>query len=724
MNNAASTGGRIGSAVFGLAFAGFGVVFIGFAVFALLSESSVQGWPEVRARIISSEVVPATGADGGFNAVIRFEILSDGETIAGQHQEHDASYKAMLEIVRRHLPGETIVLRQNPAKKSEIKPTPKQGGPSRFIIVPFLLIPLVFVAIGGSMVWAAFSRGAGPESSPRAISDKMSGRRAERLGHAIGLIIGLTFTLVGGGATWFVGIKPAVKILEARMWTETPATVEVSRVVSTRGSKGGRTYRPEILFRYAVSGQTYRSSDVSFFTGSSSGRDSKEQMVRRHPVGGSATAFVNPRNPSEAVLDRSFSPVVFFGLFTLLFFVIGAGLLIYFVRRWRAPSDASPISTAAFRVQPRAIVSNASADPTDTDGSVTLKPATSRATKIIAMLLVSLFWNGIVSVFIFQFVKTVQQGRPEWFLGGVLIPFVLIGLGLIIVFAMQILALTNPKPRLEITPGRPRAGGRFHVRWSFTGAVARMDRLRLTLVGIESATYSRGTSTSTDTSAFSRMEILDTVDHTTMRAGEIEIAIPQDAAPSFTATRNRLQWSVVVAGEIARWPDVDDEFPVTLLAGDGSAEVFHEGLADQELLESAGFRLGLRGGRRSFRPGESVEGVAAWSLDAAPRSAEVRLFWFTEGKGTTDVGVIHTETFSAMHAQDARPFRFDLPEGPLSIDGRLVSVKWAIEFIADTGSETVLRWDLVVSPTGRPLTLQAVTVDPKRKKSSFRFARS
>ena len=46
----------------------------------------------------------------------------------------------------------------------------------------------------------------------------------------------------------------------------------------------------------------------------------------------------------------------------------------------------------------------------------------------------------------------------------------------------------------------------------------------------------------------------------------------------------------------------------------------------------------LRDGRRNFRGGETVEGVAGWRLEKPPKSVELRLFWFTRGKGTEDVG--------------------------------------------------------------------------------------
>lgn len=714
--------GRIAGALFGLVFAGFGLLFIGFMGYFLFQDTAKESWAEVRCRIVSSEVVPASGAGGGFEAVVRFETTTGGRTITGTHQEHDESYTAALAVVERHRPGETIMARQNPANREEIVLRPAATNWGKLLILPFMLIPFVFVAVGAAIAWSSLRGERADESAARPISAKAEGPGTRRLGFIFGLVFGLMFAGIGVGATWVVLLHPALMIMQARSWNETTCTVELSRVVSSSDGDGSTTYRPEILYRYEIGGRTYRSSRVTFFGGSSSGRNGKEEVVRRYPVGREAVAFVNPSNPAESVLIRSATPMMFFGLLTLVFLVIGVAVLVATFRGLKKSKSGAASISSSLRAAPRHATSPGAGMANDE--SLTLKPAASPAAKVFGTLFFCLFWNGIVSVFVGQFITSWRRGPPEWFMGIFMIPFVLMGLFLFGWFLCQLLALANPRPTLQIAPGTPRTGGRFRIRWNFSGAVERMDRVRLFLVGRESATYTRGTTTSTDHSVFLRMPILDTADRAEMRAGETEVAAPSDAAPTFEAKKNKLEWFLAVQGDIARWPDVDDEFPVTLLAGDESAEVFHEGLADPELLEGSGFRLGLRGGRRSFRPGESIDGVAAWSLESAPRSAEVRLFWFTEGKGTTDVGVIRTETFSAMQPQDARPFRFDLPQGPLSFDGRLVSVKWAIEFVADSGRETVLHWDLVVSPTGRPLTLQAVTVDPKRKKSSFRFARS
>lgn len=110
-------------------------------------------------------------------------------------------------------------------------------------------------------------------------------------------------------------------------------------------------------------------------------------------------------------------------------------------------------------------------------------------------------------------------------------------------------------------------------------------------------------------------------------------------------------------------------------------------------------RIELADGRRAFKPGESLEGRVSWTVDAAS-SAEIRLFWYTRGKGTQDVGLVDTVAFPTPQTTDQRTFRFALPDGPYTFSGKLISIIWAIELILEPGS-SVERREIVMSPSGR-----------------------
>ena len=50
--------------------------------------------------------------------------------------------------------------------------------------------------------------------------------------------------------------------------------------------------------------------------------------------------------------------------------------------------------------------------------------------------------------------------------------------------------------------------------------------------------------------------------------------------------------------------------------------------------------------RASFVPGESVSGTATWELETDPQSIELRLFWYTTGKGDQDLDVVQRLVFA------------------------------------------------------------------------------
>ena len=93
---------------------------------------------------------------------------------------------------------------------------------------------------------------------------------------------------------------------------------------------------------------------------------------------------------------------------------------------------------------------------------------------------------------------------------------------------------------------------------------------------------------------------------------------------------------------------------------------------------------------------------------------KLRLFWFTRGKGTEDAAVVDTLRFETPQAEEARPFRFVLPEAPYSVSGKLISLVWALELVAEPSRE-VDRLELVVAPGGREVLLESQQQDPPRQ---------
>jgi len=106
-------------------------------------------------------------------------------------------------------------------------------------------------------------------------------------------------------------------------------------------------------------------------------------------------------------------------------------------------------------------------------------------------------------------------------------------------------------------------------------------------------------------------------------------------------------------------------------------------------------------------PGEGIAGVVGWDLPRPPKSAIVRLFWYTEGRGDQDVTIIEEIELPHADAAYAQPFQFRMPAAPYSFAGALISLKWAIELILDKGGD-VQRIELILSPWTEMLTLTSI----------------
>ena len=111
----------------------------------------------------------------------------------------------------------------------------------------------------------------------------------------------------------------------------------------------------------------------------------------------------------------------------------------------------------------------------------------------------------------------------------------------------------------------------------------------------------------------------------------------------------------------------------------------------------------------AFVPGDRLCGRVEWTdLPSLPEKAELRLFHYTSGKGTRDLEIIERREFDGPVNGDRREYEFQLPAGPPSFSGKLVSLIWALELIIETdGDEVSERLEFFLSPTGAEVDLYA-----------------
>lgn len=521
------------------------------ATFAVLADAvrtaAVWFWTEVECTVIESGVEETGDDSEPYRPSVIFEYQIDGRTYRSNKiargSTASSSYDAAGETSERFPPGTISICRVDPDFESDAVLE------RRFPWVVFVVFfTLIFVAVGAGglyFTWRGppgiFNPGGGESISQRARGAKGAGRK-------IGLVVGLVFVAVGGGLSVFLLVIPVAGLVMATTWVETPAVV-VASTLRSWSTDDGTTYRADILYEYETGGRTWRSNRRSFFPIGSGDDSGQRVVVDRYPKGSTTHCFVHPDDPSRSVLDRRPRPVYLIGLFPLAFLLAGWALAAGMLRKGKTSAGRPEQlrgQTAVEAPQPEA----------------TLEPEAGPIAKVVGMVIIAAIWNGIISVFLWQVYKGFAAGNPEWFLTIFMIPFVLVGLALIIGIFYMVLASFNPRPKLTITPSSPRLGTRLRIGWRFTGRTGRITRLEIALEGHEKATYRRGTDTHTDRLAFASFDLVATSNDWEIPQGTAEIEIPDDTMHSFTSNNNGVVWTLIVLGDIPRWPDVMETFEI------------------------------------------------------------------------------------------------------------------------------------------------------------------
>ena len=266
------------------------------------------------------------------------------------------------------------------------------------------------------------------------------------------LLFSAVFAAGFGAGGFFVGLLPLYQTLsaawEVRSWQSVPAQVLETQLDRRRDSEGSETYAVRVRYRYQVGAQTYESQRVGLDAQGHSDNvgDWHAQWHRRlqaaQSSGQALTAWVNPREPAQALLDPHIRwPMLLFRLpFALVFTAVGLAAAWFFFKALRGSSgQATPAADAAAGLQ-----------------------RMGRSVRQSAGMLwfFALFWCGLS----FPIAALFWMQEGPWFVKIFLLLFVLVGLGLIAWAGQQTrLAWRHAHTALALRPATPRAGEPLEV---------------------------------------------------------------------------------------------------------------------------------------------------------------------------------------------------------------------------------------------------------------------
>jgi hypothetical protein len=98
---------------------------------------------------------------------------------------------------------------------------------------------------------------------------------------------------------------PALNYVRSLGWEQASGTVISSQVADEWDTTGDR-YIGRVVYTYEVNGETYEGNQINLSGPAYVGnREDAERVLIPYPVGASVTPYVDPNDPTRAVLDRN-----------------------------------------------------------------------------------------------------------------------------------------------------------------------------------------------------------------------------------------------------------------------------------------------------------------------------------------------------------------------------------------------------------------------------------
>lgn len=416
-------------------------------------------------------------------------------------------------------------------------------------------------------------------------SISQASKKSSSRGRAGRIVFGLIVTAMGMLALALLIGPVLLGAVRSRNWVARPCVIVASQV-DVHSSNKGSTYRVKARYRYEWDDREYAGDRYNWSTAYTAGRSGKQEIVDRLRPGTETTCFLNPANPAESVLNRGLGWDAAFGLIPLVFVIIGLAILFFAFRsRSAAISDAAAgrggRMPSRFGAPGRAASGGAAILPIPNydRGPMELRPEGSPGKRLVFLVIFAVIWNGFIGCFLrFGIFGSGRTGAFDACGAVFMIPFVLVGLAVIVGVIYSLLALKNPRPTVTLSKSIVRLGDSVEVRWKVDGRTDRISVLNLTLEGREIATYRRGTNTSTDKHVFAKVDIAHITRPIEIAGGRATLRVPEKSMPSFQSANNRIQWALVIHGDIPYWPDMKEEFTIDVYSPD--AKVVLDGPAD------------------------------------------------------------------------------------------------------------------------------------------------
>ena len=149
--------------------------------------------------------------------------------------------------------------------------------------------------------------------------------------------MGLFLALAGMTFTWVLW-RAYSRAEETRAWIATPCTITTSTIRSERPSPNSNiAHRIDVRYLYQFNGQNHTGTRIKRVDGATTHDERAQATLTTYPIGLQTVCYVNPSDPTIAILKHGTRAALYSIWFPLLFVVGGLGIAWAAIRR-KSPS--------------------------------------------------------------------------------------------------------------------------------------------------------------------------------------------------------------------------------------------------------------------------------------------------------------------------------------------------------------------------------------------------
>jgi len=527
-----------------------------------------RSWKTVACQIISSRIEESFDSRGNrrFKVLVMYSYEYSGQKFQGDrvtpglrfmgNDNGVTSWAAAEDESKQYAAGTQTRCYVNPRNPSDaaLRPTPLVPG------IVCLTAPLFLCFLYGLRFPITFKfnfkKTAVPEPLSAAVDPKM--REARQA-----LFWGAILAIMGGFCSYFLFLGLLLKSREAKSWPEVKCVILESGV-REGSTRHGKKYEPDVLYEFEFQGQKHRSNHTHFDGIEPDRLSDTSRFLTRFPAGTEAVCYVNPKNPKESVLDRSFPLITSF--YPLIGFCMFGGGLAGAVWGLRTMFKKKAVPTAGSPLP--GIVWGAAAN----SNPVNLRPLTASTALLFASFGGIAVCGAIIAWRVLRFWHNWHElGVIEFSLMEILILIFLTGA--VAWLTLRCWTYFDPHPALRLDRGSVALGDSFDLEWTFTGPVGRLRSLTISLEGREetmaqqevAGEYGRHKSEKKVQEPFYREALFTPETHAERVRGQIRVPVPCGLMPTFNAEKTKIVWIVQFHGDIAWSPKMKHEFPINIL---------------------------------------------------------------------------------------------------------------------------------------------------------------